>query len=198
MTAYQGLTSREAAQKLAQSGPNALPEAESDPLWLRFFRQFNSPLIFILLFALIFDVSVWAYESFAGFPVESVTILVILLLNAVLGVWQEAKSEDALSRLKAMAAPQAWAYRDGSLQRLPVDQIVPGDVVRIEAGERVPADGKLLEALSFAADESVITGESVPVEKDPEDELLSGSLAVRGSALLEVTATASSTRRRTW
>lgn len=189
MAIHKGLTSQQAASKLLEYGPNALPEEDGMPLWLRFLQQFNSPLIYILLFALVFDFSVWVYESFAGFPVESVTILAILLLNAVLGVWQEAKSEDALSKLKAMAAPQSWVYRDGELTRIPVDQVVPGDLVRVEAGERIPADGNLCKAQSFAADESVITGESVPVDKEAGDELLSGSLAVRGRGLLEVAAT---------
>lgn len=180
-----GLSSQQAVQKLQQIGPNSLPEPDGKPLWLRFLQQFNSPLIYILLFAVAFDFAVWAYESFHGFPVELVTIILILLVNACLGVWQETKSEDALSKLKAMAAPQSWVYRDGSLQKIPSDQIVPGDVVRVEAGERIPADGKVIRSLSFAVDESVLTGESIPIEKNAQDELLSGSLAVRGSGLLE-------------
>ena len=189
MTSKQGLSSLEAKQKLLKYGPNALPEGKRTPLWLRFFGQFNSPLIFILLFALIFDVSVWAYESFEGLPLESLTILFILLLNAVLGVWQETKSENALSRLQEMSAPHVWTFRDGSLISISVTEIVPGDLIRIETGERVPADGQLIETMSFAVDESVITGESIPLEKSSGDMLLSGSLAVRGNALLQVSAT---------
>lgn len=165
VTSQKGLTSHQAAQRIQQFGANALPEGKGVQLWLRFLQQFNSPLIYILLFALVFDLFAWGYESFAGFPVESVTILVILLLNAFLGLWQEAKSEDALSRLKAMAAPQSWVYRDGSLVRIPLDGIVPGELVRVEAGERVPADGEVALAQSVAVDESVITGESTPIEK---------------------------------
>ena len=126
------LTSHQAALRIQQFGPNVLPEGKGVPLWLRFLQQFNSPLIYILLFALVFDLFAWGYESFAGFPVESVTILVILLLYAFLGLWQEAKSEDALSRLKTMAVPQSWVYRDGSLVRIPVDGIVPGDLVWVQ------------------------------------------------------------------
>ncbi|MCG8316701.1 MAG: cation-translocating P-type ATPase [Pseudomonadales bacterium] len=184
-----GLTSAQAQQKLKEIGLNRLPESKGAPLWLRFLGQFNSPLIFILLFALVFDAGVWAYESFKGFPVELVSILVILLLNAFLGMWQEAKSENALAKLKAMAAPHSYVIRDGRLVQLPSDVLVPDDVVRIEAGERLPADGVILEARSFSVDESVVTGESVPIEKAEKDQLLAGTLAVRGSAFYRVTAT---------
>lgn len=186
-----GLSSRAAEQLLAEAGLNALPQAEGKPLWRRFLQQFNSPLIYILLFALVFDFLVWVYESFHGFPVELITIICILLLNAVLGVCQEAKSEDALSKLKAMAAPQSWVYRDNNLTKIPSEQLVPGDIVRIEAGERIPADGVVFRAQSFSVDESVLTGESIPIEKSPDDQLLSGSLAVRGSCLMETRLTGS-------
>ena len=160
-----GLSSVHAASLLQSLGPNALPEQPPDPMWRRFLRQFDSPLIYILLFALAFDLGLWAYEGLRGWPVEAVAIAGILLLNAGLGLYQEQRSEAALARLKALAAAQAWVLRDGQLVRLPSSELVPGDWVRLEAGDRVPADGTLRDAHGAMLDESVLTGESVPVEK---------------------------------
>jgi P-type Ca2+ transporter type 2C len=134
-------------------------------------------------------VLIWTYEGRSGIPVESIAIAIILFLNAALGMYQENKSEAALSRLKAMAAPLAWAMRDGHLAHIPASQLVPGDVVRLEAGDRVPADGRLLSKDSVLFDESILTGESVPVEKIGEDDLFSGTLLVRGNAFFEVSRT---------
>ena len=186
---HRGLSNAEAQGRLQQHGPNALPEKPPTPLWRRFARQFQSPLIYILLFALLVDTGIWVSEGAAGLPVESIAIAVILLLNAGLGVYQESKSEAALARLKEMAAPLVWVMRDGKLVHLPSADLVPGDVVRIEAGDRIPADGKLIEAEGVMADESVLTGESVPVEKERDHEAFSGTLLVRGKGYVEVSRT---------
>ena len=111
--------------------------------WRRFVRQFASPLIYILLFALAFDLGVWLYEGGAGWPVDALAIAVILLLNASLGLYQEHRSEAALAQLRTMAAAQAWVLRDGQLVRVATPGIVPGDWVRLEAGDRLPADGRV-------------------------------------------------------
>ena len=184
-----GLSTAEAAERLSRIGPNALPEQPADPLWRRFARQFNSPLIFILLFALAFDLGLWAYEGAHGWPIEASAIALILLFNAALGLYQEQRSEAALARLKALAGAQAWVLRDGELVRLPVPDLVPGDLVRIEAGDRIPADGSLEDAHGALLDESVLTGESVPVDKGIGDEAFSGTLLVRGRTFLTVTRT---------
>ena len=185
----RGLTSQEAQKRLVEYGPNALPEKPSEPLWQRFLRQFQSPLIYILLFALAVDLGLWLYEGAHGLPLEALAILAILILNATLGTLQEKRSEEALRRLKALAEPMAWVLRDGRFQHLPSREIVPGDVVRLEAGDRIPADGVLLEASGVLVDESLLTGESVPVEKRVGDEVFSGTLLVRGRALMEVSRT---------
>ncbi|MFN4231858.1 cation-translocating P-type ATPase [Thermus sp.] len=185
----RGLTSQEAQRRLAEYGPNALPEKPPEPLWRKFLRQFQSPLIYILLFALAVDLGLWLYEGARGLPLESFAILAILLLNAGLGTLQEKRSEEALRRLKALAEPLVWVLRDGRFQHLPSREIVPGDVVRLEAGDRIPADGVLLEASGVLVDESVLTGESVPVEKGEGEEVFSGTLLVRGRALVEVSRT---------
>jgi len=184
-----GLTAVEAAARLRADGPNALPERTPDPLWRRFVRQFQSPLIYILLFALAFDAGLWVYEGAEGWPIEAIAIGVILLLNAALGLSQERRSEAALAQLRALSAAQSWVLRDGVLVRLPSTDVVAGDWVRLEAGDRVPADGVLREAHGAMLDEAVLTGESVPVDKASADEVLSGTLLVRGKAFLDVTRT---------
>ncbi len=188
-TPHQGLSNAEALARLQQFGPNALPDKRPTPLWKRFLRQFRGPLIYILLFALAVDLAIWFSEGAGGIPAESIAIAAILLLNAGLGVFQESKSEAALQALKAMTAPLAWVMRDGSLRHLPGSELVPGDIVRIEAGDRVPADGRLTEAEGVMLDESVLTGESLPVEKKSGDEVFSGTLFVRGKSYIEVSLT---------
>jgi Ca2+-transporting ATPase len=185
----QGLSNEEAQARLRGHGPNALPEKPPTPLWRRFARQFRSPLIYILLFALAVDIAIWIGEGAAGIPVEAIAIAIILLLNAGLGVYQESKSEAALAKLKEMAAPLVWVMRDGKLERLPSAELVPGDVARVEAGDRVPADGNLIEASGVMVDESVLTGESAPVDKEPGAEVFSGTLLVRGKGYIEISRT---------
>jgi Ca2+-transporting ATPase len=184
-----GLTSAEAHVRLKQHGPNVLPVTPPVPLWRRFLDQFRSPLIYILLFALSVDLTIWLVEGHSGWPLESFAIALILLLNAGLGVYQESKAEAALVRLKALAESLVWVRRDGQLVHLPSTEIVPGDVVRIEAGDRIPADGNLISAEGVMVDESVLTGESLPIEKLIADELLSGTLLTRGKTYMEVSRT---------
>lgn len=184
-----GLSTAEATERLTHIGPNALPERVPDPLWRRFLRQFASPLIYILLFALVFDLGVWAYEGAHAWPIEATAIGLILLFNAALGLYQEQRSEAALTRLRALAGAQAWVLRDGQLVRLPTHALVAGDWVRLEAGDRVPADGTLMDARGAMLDESMLTGESIAVDKSDGDDAFSGTLLVRGKTYLEVTRT---------
>jgi Ca2+-transporting ATPase len=184
-----GLTSEEAEVRRARHGPNALPEPAPPRLWRRFLVQFRSPIIYVLLAALAFEIGTWAMGGHDGFPVEGLAIVVILLANAGLGVWQERKAENALARLRQLSAPQVWALRSGELVRLPASDLVPGDVVRLEAGDRVPADGQIGEARHVTVDESVVTGESAPVDKVAGDGVLAGTLIASGLLWCEVTAT---------
>lgn len=182
---FAGLSESEARERLRIYGPNALPEKRPEPLWRRFLRQFKSPLIYILLFALTVDFAVWWLEGRHGWPLESIVIGLILLLNAGLGTWQERKSEAALNKLKRLSSPLVWVERDGVWVQRPSRELVPGDLVRLEAGDRVPADVEVKEG-SPLVDESVLTGESLPVEKEAGQELFSGTLLVRGKAFAEV------------
>jgi Ca2+-transporting ATPase len=185
----QGLSRTEAQRRLEEFGRNTLPEKGRTSLWVRFLRQFQSPLIYVLLFALLVDITIWIIEGVGGVPVESVAIALILLINSALGVYQENKAEAALSRLKQLAAPLVWTLRDGSIVHLPASELVPGDLVRIESGDRIPADGELVEAQGVSIDESILTGESLPVEKDEGSEIFSGTLLVRGKSYAQVTRT---------
>jgi Ca2+-transporting ATPase len=184
-----GLTTVEAAHRLILHGLNELPSAAPVPLWRRFVNQFRSALIYILLFALVIDLAIWFIEGHTGWPFQSFAIALILLLNAALGMYQESKAEAALARLKELSEKFVWVKRDGCFVRSPSPQLVPGDVVRVDAGDRVPADGDVIETDGIAVDESVVTGESLPIEKGGGDELLSGTLLTRGKVLMRVTRT---------
>jgi len=154
-----------------------------------FLRQFKSPLIYVLLAALLVDIAIWVATAGRALPLESVAIAVILLLNAGLGMWQERKAEGALRALAELAAPRVWALRDGVFVHVSSAELVPDDVIRLEAGDRVPADGVAPAGANLIADESVLTGESMPVEKEAESELFAGTLILRGKAHVRVTRT---------
>ncbi len=184
-----GLTSTEAAARLKSVGPNALPEARRQSVLARFIQQFKSPLIYLLMAALSLDLGFWIYKGATGVPLEAIAIAMILLLNTGLGTLQEFRAESAIKELNKLAAPSATVYRDGKLTSIPATDIVPGDVVRLHAGDRVSTDGILLEEASVRIDESIVTGESVPVDKSEGEKVRSGTLVVRGSGIYEVTET---------
>ena len=189
LPAPSGLDDDEARRRLAEHGPNALPETPATPLWRRFLAQFQSALIYLLLFALVFDVATWLWEEGGGWPAEAIALAAVLLLNATLGALQERRSERALAQLQALAAPLVWVVRDGALVRVASRELVPGDLARVEAGERVPADGGWIEAQGLLVDEAVLTGESLPLDRKAGEEAFSGTLVVRGQGLLQVTRT---------
>lgn len=189
--AYQGLSYKEAQSRLEMYGLNSLPDEASATALQRWLRQFQSPIIYILLFALVVDFIIWIIEGARSLPVELFAIALILLINAGLGVYQESKAESALAKLKLLATSLVWVVRDGKLVHLPGTELVPGDIIRIEAGDRVSADGKFIEAQGIMADESVLTGESMPIDKGNGDEAFSGTLLVRGKGYLEINRTGS-------
>jgi Ca2+-transporting ATPase len=184
-----GLTRAEAAARLRAVGPNALPVPKRASFALRLARQLKSALIYLLLFALGLDVAVWFYGGRRGAPVEALAILAVLALNAGLGVLQEYRSERALDELGKLASPLAWVRRDGVLEQVPAVTLVPGDRVRLEAGDRVPADGLALRPDALGVDESTLTGEALPVAKHDGAELNSGTLVVSGRSDFVVTTT---------
>jgi len=186
-----GLSSDKAEQLQKKHGLNRLPEQAATPLLFRLFHQFKDPLIYILLCAFIIDISIWLYNDESGLPIEGIAIAFILLLNSGLGVWQESKAQNALQKLKNMTTSMVWVNRDGQLKRLAVTELVPGDLIRIEAGDRIPADAQQISCEELLVDESIITGESLPVSKMQNSELYSGALIVRGKAYAKVSHTGS-------
>jgi len=184
-----GLTPEQAAALLVSHGANVLPASQPVPWWHRTLHQLRSPIIYILLFALAFDILVWVMEDTGDWPFESIAIIVILAFNTIMGVWQEYRAEDALAHLKELAAPHAWVRRDGKLAQIPASELVPGDLLRVEAGNRVLADGTLIGDSGLLIDESMLTGESVPVDRVTGQDVYAGTLAVRGLSWIYVTKT---------
>ena len=159
----EGLTTAEAQQRLEANGKNKLAEAKKDSLVKRFFKQMADPMILILLAAALVSgvLAVVEGESFA----DVIIILAVVLINAVLGVYQENKAERAIEALQEMSAATSKVLRDGKVQIVRSEELVVGDVVLLEAGDAVPADGRLIECASLQIEESALTGESVPVTK---------------------------------
>jgi len=154
----RGLTHAEAQQRLALVGLNALQEAPPTPFWQMLLDQFNNFVVIMLIVASLIS-------AVLGDWIESAAIIAIVILNATLGVIQERRAEQALAALRKLAAPDAHVVRDGTRQVVPAAQLVPGDIVLLEAGNYVPADLRLLEAVNLRIEEAALTGESVPVQK---------------------------------
>ena len=159
-----GLSHQEAGDRLTKYGPNKLAEGKKVTLLQRFLQQLSDPMIIILLAAAAVSGVTAAYsgESFT----DVFIILIVVLINAVLGVYQESKAEKAIEALQEMTAATSKVLRDGKVALLRSDVLVPGDIVILEAGDAVPADCRILESVSIKAEEAALTGESVPVEKD--------------------------------
>ena len=153
----RGLTSRQAEERLEKHGPNRLEGAKKESLAKRFLNQMKDPMILVLLAAA--ALSLWA--SGGEDWLDAAIILVIVVVNACISISQEDSAEKALEALRKMSAPLAKVVRDGALQRLETDRLVPGDIIHLEAGDLVPADARILEAASLQADESAMTGVSV-------------------------------------
>ena len=159
-----GLSSEKAAERLAQYGLNKLKEAEKPGFWKRFLTQLKDPMLLILLAAAGVSALTGALAGESEWA-ETIIILVVVLLNAVLGVLQESKAEAAIEALQTMTAATCKVLRDGKMAVLHSDELVPGDVVLLEAGDAVPADGRIIESASLKIEEAALTGESVPVNK---------------------------------
>ncbi|TDR93638.1 HAD-IC family P-type ATPase [Enterovirga rhinocerotis] len=170
----EGLTSADAADRLARYGRNSLPEPPRPSPLLRFLRQFHSALIYFLLAAAL-------AAAVLGHVVDAAVIVVVVIANAAIGFVQEGKAEQALDAIRQMIAPKAPVLRDGHRTSVPADEIVPGDVVLLEPGDRVPADLRLLRTRSLLIDEAILTGESVAAEKREEAVAPDAALGDRAS-----------------
>ncbi len=174
-TSREGLTSAQAAQRLSKFGPNKLKEAPKPTMLQRFLAQLKDPMLIILMIAAVVSAATTVVDYMQqevrsiGHLTEGLVevgiILVVVLLNAVLGVIQESKAEAAIEALQTMTAATCKVLRDGKMVVLHSDQLVPGDVVLLEAGDAVPADGRIIENASMKIEEAALTGESVPVNK---------------------------------
>lgn len=158
----EGLSSSEAQKRLETYGRNELEEGEKRSLLAKFLDQFKDMMIIILLIAAILSVVTSGGEDIA----DALIILAVVIINAIFGVYQEGKAEEAIEALKSMSSPAARVLRDGHMTEIDSKELVPGDIVSLEAGDVVPADMRLLEANSLKIEEAALTGESVPVEKD--------------------------------
>ncbi len=170
-TQEQGLTATQAAQRLSQYGLNKLAEKKPKTNLQRFLAQFKDVMIIILLIAAAISFVIACVEGEPMEFFEPVLILLIVVLNAIMGMVQESKAEKALDALKNMSAPHARVIRDGKESVIDASQLVPGDIIKLEAGDFIPADARLLKSVSLKSEESALTGESVPSEKDAEAEV---------------------------
>ena len=169
-TDKNGLSSEEAARRLAQNGPNELQAALHISPWTILFEQFKNVLIIILIIAT-------ALSAALGEGIDAIAIGVIVLFAVGLGFVQEYRAERAIEALRQMAAPTASVLRDGEEEEIPAREVVPGDVILIRAGDKIPADARLIEAINLQVEEAALTGESVAVEKHTAS-LPKGDLAV--------------------
>ena len=163
-----GLGEEEVAARREKFGENKLAEKKKKSLTARFFAQFKDVMIVILLIAAIVSFAIAITEKNAKEFIEPALILLIVILNAVIGVAQESKAEKALDALKNMSAPHARVLRGGTEKLVNASELVPGDVIRLEAGDFVPADARLIKSVNLKSEESALTGESVPSEKDAD------------------------------
>ncbi|HET9348625.1 MAG TPA: cation-transporting P-type ATPase, partial [Arthrobacter sp.] len=169
-----GLDSDEAGRRLALYGANELRSAPPVPLWRKILRQFQDPLIYLLLAAIAISVVAWAVEGAAGVPVDALVIGAVVLFNGVLGFVQENKAESAVAALRLMTAANSTVLRDGQLKTVPSAELVRGDILVLNEGDSVGADARLITASSLGVAESSLTGESAPVFKNPR--VLSGDV----------------------
>ena len=157
-SAPTGLSRPEAARRLAEYGPNELQSVHRTSPWTILFAQFKNVLIVILLIATVLS-------AFLGHPIEAIAIAVIVLFAVLLGFVQEYRADRAIEALRQMAAPTTTALRDGEEVEIAARDLVPGDVILLRAGDKIPADARLIEAVNLQIEEASLTGESVPVEK---------------------------------
>jgi magnesium-transporting ATPase (P-type) len=169
-TKEEGLEEREAERRLKELGPNALPETPPESYGTIFLRQFRSPLIYLLVAAAFF---VW----YIGETPDALVILAVLVFNAIVGAIQEGRAQNTLRALKSFSEAHASVLRDGEERIIPDIEVVPGDIVMLREGEKIPADARLITAHALSLDEAALTGESEPVEKTAQPQL-SPTLAV--------------------
>ena len=184
----RGLSASEARARLDELGRNELASEPPIPAWRRFFAQFKDVLVVLLLVATVVSVGAWWYEREESLPYEAIAIFAIVLLNAAMGFIQEARAEAAVAALRALSADSATVIRDGERQPVAAAELVPGDLVLIEEGDTIPADARVVESLALQTAEAALTGESLPVTKDPDPVAADAALGDRSNMLFNGTA----------
>lgn len=196
-----GLSQQEAQERFRRHGANALAAEAPIPAWKKFLAQFSNVLVLLLLVASLVSAGLWLYERDSALPFEAMAIFAIVILNAVMGYLQEARAEQAVAALQKMSAAHANVIRDGTRQSILATEIVPGDIILVEEGDTVPADARLIEAVSLQMAEAPLTGESQPVTKtiapvpadvplgDRQNMIFSGTAATYGRGRAVVVAT---------
>jgi len=164
--AANGLSEAEAARRRQQYGPNQLEAKPPVPKWKKFIAQFKDPLVILLIIATLISLVAWVLEGAHGFPFEALVIVAIVVINAIIGYIQEARAEEAVAALQKMTSSSATVIRDGKQQAIPSADLVPGDILLIEEGNSITADGRLLDVTSLQMAEAALTGESQPVTKE--------------------------------
>ncbi len=162
----KGLSTEEAAVRLAKNGPNELQSAPPTPAWRRVLAQFQDPLIYLLLAAIVVALVAWGVEGWVGWPVDAIVIAIVVILNGALGYVEEAKARDAVAALARMTEATSGVIRNGHLVRIPSAQLVTGDLLVLAEGDSVGADARLIQAASLRVQEASLTGESEAVLKD--------------------------------
>ncbi|MGE3278782.1 MAG: cation-translocating P-type ATPase [Candidatus Altimarinota bacterium] len=189
-----GLTKKEAGSRLQKYGPNRLEAVNDNPWWKMLFRQFTDLMVIILIVSAGIAVGTGLLHGDQEGLFDGLIILGIVLLNAGIGFFQEFKTEKTLEALRKLISPQAIVIRDGEKIQIDAETIVPGDLVVLNAGDKIPADGILVETSEVKADEAPLTGESVPVHKKLKDELFMGTTIVAGTGIMEVQKTGMETQ----
>ena len=164
--AERGLTDEEARIRLRDHGRNQMAAEAPVPAWRKFLAQFQDTLVVLLLVATAISAGLWVYERDAALPYEAMAIFAVVLLNAVMGYVQQSRAEQAVAALRRMSAAQATVVRDGTRRRMDAAELVPGDIILIEAGDTIPADARLIGSTALQTAEAALTGESMPVAKD--------------------------------
>jgi Ca2+-transporting ATPase len=164
----EGLSQEEARQRLQRHGKNELATEKPPPGWKKFLAQFKDVLVLLLLIATAISAGLWLYERDSAWPYEAIAIFSVVLLNAAMGYLQEARAEQAVAALLQISAAHATVIRDGARQSIAANELVPGDIILIEEGSKVPADARVVESTALQTAEAALTGESLPVSKDTE------------------------------
>jgi Ca2+-transporting ATPase len=201
-----GLFQREAQERLERYGRNELSAEKPVPAWRKFLAQFTDVLVILLIVAGLISFALWVYERESVLPYEAIAIFAIVLLNALMGYFQQARAEQALAALRQMSAAHTTVIRDSARQSILAAELVPGDIILIEEGDTIPADARLIKSTALQTAEAALTGESLPVSKDAatiiadaglgdqRNMIFSGTAATYGRGLAVVTATGMQTQ----